>query len=175
MTKSEIDLKQDLTDHIDIHLSAARWRSKNCSVYSTVWDPELYSHYSYLKEFYENQAFTLYIDGLPVAAVVLYGEGEAKYSKKANETFTKKETGKVLYVDDLAVRGELIGKNVFAKLLDKINEYAKTNKYKILRMDTDKKLTALIRCYERNGFSIVSEDYDEHEDRTSVFLERKVV
>jgi len=81
----------------------------------------------------------LYKGGLPVALVVLYGEGEAKYSKKANQIAINGDAGKILYVDDLAVREELIGKNIFATLLDKIIGYAKTNGYETLRMDTDKK------------------------------------
>lgn len=76
---------------------------------------------------------------MPVALVVLYGEGEAKYSKKANQIAINGDAGKILYVDDLAVREELIGKNIFATLLDKIIGYAKTNGYETLRMDTDKK------------------------------------
>lgn len=172
----DIKLVQNLEDHLEVHLSAAIWRSKNCPVYSKVWDPELYCKQSYLEEFYEEQAFTLYINGLPSAAVVMYGEGQAKYSKEANvKNPNRIKDSKILYIDDLAVKEDLIGKGIFAELLQKINEYAREQGYEVLRMDTDKRLVSLVNCYLRNGFIIVSEDCDEHEERTSVFFEKNVL
>lgn len=167
----DITFRRNLNDFIIVHKSAAKWRSQNSPIYSRVWDPNVYDRSVYLEEFYEDQAFCMYINDALVGAVVLYPEGASKFKKKAVDVDES-----ALYLEDLAVMSEYIGEGwAGAELVEQVVIYARDNGFKKIRLDSDARQTKLIEFYKRSGFEVSREAYDEHEDRTSMFMERKIL
>jgi ribosomal protein S18 acetylase RimI-like enzyme len=169
-----IELKQNFEDHLKVHLSASNWRTKNCKNYSTIWDPKVYCKETFLDEFESSQAYVLYLNSRPTAAIVLWlkSPASANWSTKLKSTF---EEGSVLYIDDLAVEEKNIGKGVIKILLQEVEKLAKERGFKSLRLDVDSSLKKLFKCYESNGFKVIVEEYDEHNNRSSSFMQKDII
>lgn len=66
-----------------------------------------------------------------------------------------KQKEKALYVHSLVVRGEYGGKGIGSAVLEKIENEAKTDGCKYLRLDADSKNPKLCNYYEKQGFQKV--------------------
>ena len=167
---SEIRFVQNLDDTIEILKSAARWREAHGILYSPIWDPKLVGRESYLDEFYADQAYVLYLDGKPTATATLADPKKSKletWKEKLGEAYFRPDT---LYVDDLAVIGQMIGQGIIALLFEEIEGFAKAHRYASLRLDIDARLGKLAEVYGAYSFAEVARR--DVGSRVSVFMER---
>lgn len=169
MNKTNYSFKQNFDDAIKILISASRWRAEN-SVYSPFWDPDKMGPELYREEFFDEQAYVLYENDVPIASATLVDPKHSKlgtWPVRVSPSF--KDKG-VLYIDDLAVVEDRIGQGLISELLKAVEAYAKSHGYSILRLDTDQSLVRLVACYETYDFKIVHTKDIGH--RISVYMEK---
>lgn len=167
-----ISFRQNLDDCIAILMSAGKWRTEHKITYSPIWDPKKISKQSYLDEFYDYQAYVLYLSGIPTATATLADPAEAKLSTWKETLGDAYEDKKSLYVDDLAVIGDKIGQGIIGILFEEIEKYARSHSYNSLRLDVDARLSKLTQCYAKHGFKeVMRKDVGS---RVSVFMQKEL-
>lgn len=170
--KHAVTFKQSLNDCLAILMSAGQWRTKHNILYSPIWDPAKINKKAYLDEFYEHQAYVLYLDGVPTATATLADPAEAKLSTWKETLGEEYENAHCLYVDDLAVIGEKIGQGMIGVLFSEVEKFALSHKYTALRLDVDSRLEKLVQCYAKYGFKEVCKK--DVGSRVSVFMEKTI-
>jgi ribosomal protein S18 acetylase RimI-like enzyme len=64
--------------------------------------------------------------------------------------------GRVLLIEDLAVKDEFKNQGIGKQLIDKIENYARTNKVKTITFSTNRKSSS-IKFYKKQGYKVIAD------------------
>lgn len=110
-----------------------------------LWAPDTLTAANLINDNTRGNCYVMYADGIPAAAFILQWKSPLYFPDVPDNTAG--------FIHKLAIRRLFAGQNLFTAVLDFCQQQCQNRGIHELQLETDANRPALMRFYERNGFS----------------------
>ncbi len=157
---NRIKIIQNIDQAIEVMQDAGKWMEENDMNPSKWWKSETLNKEVMLQYANKDEFYVGIVDEKPAVAAILQFEQTA-------QDWSSVDNGnppEALYIHWLSVARKFKGMNLAKFMIDFAEDFAKKNKVKLLRVDTNAEELKLKNLYEKFGFKPVGVEKKEHQE-----------